>query len=233
MTSSKALPVRTDFDVWVFDLDNTLYRADVNFFGQIDKKMTEFISRYLALQPDDARMLQKEYLEEYGTSLSGLMAVNGMDPAEFLDYVHDVDLSMLTPSPTLRRCIQALPGRKYIYTNGSKGHAKNVATHLNLFDLFDGSFGIEDGGYIPKPKRKPYDVFCDVMDITDPSRAMFFEDGVRNLKVPKDMGMTTVLVTSDDDWSHEPASVRPGAPSNADFIDYITDDLPRWLEQLF
>ena len=138
---------------WIFDLDNTLYRADVEFFSQIDRKMTAFISRYLALQPNEARLIQKDYLAEYGTSLSGLMAVHGMDPAEFLDYVHDVDLSMLVPDPKLRTYIEALPGRKFIFTNGSKGHAKNVAGHLNLFDLFDGSFGIEDGDYVPKPKR--------------------------------------------------------------------------------
>jgi len=82
---------------WVFDLDNTLYRADAEFFSQIDKKITQFISRYLALQPDKARLVQKEFLAEYGTSLSGMMAVHGMDPAQFLDYVHDVDLHMLGP----------------------------------------------------------------------------------------------------------------------------------------
>lgn len=216
-------------DIWIFDLDNTLYRADVDFFSQIDKKMTAFISRYLALQPSEARLLQKEYLAEYGTSLSGLMAVHGMDPAEFLDYVHDVDLTALKPDPNLRAAIKALPGRKYIFTNGSKGHAKNVGTHLDVFDLFDGSFGIEDVDYIPKPKRSGYIKFCDVFDV-DPSRAVFFEDSVRNLEVPKFMGMSTVLVTSDADWSHEPEITRPaGGTSKANWVDYITDDLPAWL----
>jgi hypothetical protein len=103
---------------WIFDLDNTLYRADAEFFSQIDKKMTAYISRYLALLPDKARIVQKEFLAEYGTSLSGMMAVHGMDPAEFLDYVHDVDLHMLEPDPQLREYIKALPGRKFIFTNG-------------------------------------------------------------------------------------------------------------------
>jgi len=214
---------------WIFDLDNTLYRADANFFGQIDQKITAYISRYLALQPGEARLLQKEYLAEYGTSLSGLMAVHGMDPAEFLDYVHDVDLEALKPDPQLRSNIDALPGKKWIFTNGSKGHAKNVAGHLNLFDLFDGSFGIEDGDYIPKPKRSPFIKFCDIFDI-DPTKAIFFEDSVRNLEVPKHMGMKTVLVTSDEDWSNEPEITRPaGATTRANWVDYITDDLQGWL----
>lgn len=214
---------------WIFDLDNTLYRADAEFFSQIDKKITSFISRYLALQPQKARYVQKEFLAEYGTSLSGMMAVHGMDPAEFLDYVHDVDLHVLKPDPQLREYIQALPGRKFIFTNGSKGHAKNVAGHLNLFDLFDGSFGIEDVDYVPKPKRSPYIKFCDVFDI-DPETAIFFEDSVRNLEVPKHMGMRTVLVTSDEDWGDEPEVTRPaGSTTKAEWVDYTTNDLTRWL----
>ncbi len=215
---------------WVFDLDNTLYRGDAAFFAQIDKKMTAFISRYLALQPTDARILQKQYLAEYGTSLSGLMAVHGMDPAEFLDYVHDVELDILKPDPSLRAAIKALPGRKFIFTNGSRGHAKNVGSHLGLFDLFDGSFGIEDADYVPKPKRSPYIKFCDVFDI-DPARAAMFEDSPRNLEVPKQMGMKTVLVTSDVDWSGEThMTAIDGSVRRADWIDIVTDDLAGWLD---
>jgi len=215
---------------WVFDLDNTLYRADVAFFSQIDRKMTEYISRYLTLEPLKARAVQKKYLAQYGTSLSGLMAVNGMDPAPFLDFVHDVELSMLEPDPDLRGLIGALPGRKFIFTNGSQRHARNVGEHLNLYDLFDGVFGIEDVDYIPKPKRRPYEMFCDYFTI-DPTRAIMFEDSVRNLEVPKAMGMQTVLVASDADWSHEPEMTRPatGETVKADWVDVVTDNLTGWL----
>lgn len=214
---------------WIFDLDNTLYRADVEFFSQIDNNITQYVSRYLALQPHKARALQKEYLAEYGTSLSGMMAVHGMDPAEFLEYVHDVDLTALEPDPSLRAGIEALPGKKWIFTNGSRAHAKNIATHLNLYDLFDGSFGVDDVDYIPKPKRSPYIKFCDYFDI-DPHKAIFFEDSVRNLEVPKHMGMKTVLVTSDEDWSHEPEVTRPaGDTTKAKWVDYVTRDLSGWL----
>ena len=214
---------------WIFDLDNTLYRADANFFKQIDVKMTKFIARYLSLESEAASLLRKEYWAEYGTTLSGLMAVHDMDPAEFLDYVHDVELDLLTPNPLMRASIKALPGRKLIYTNGSKGHARNVASHLNLFDLFDGSFGIEDANYIPKPKRKTFEIFNKVFNV-DPARAIFFEDNVFNLEVPKSMGMVTVLVTSDADFSDAPEVVRPsGQSTTAHWVDFTTNDLPKWL----
>ena len=217
-------------DSWIFDLDNTLYPADVEFFSQIVDKIERYVARYLSLEPEAALHLQKEYLTEYGTTLSGMMAVHGMDPAPFLDYVHDVDLKFLKPNPALRANIKSLPGQKYIFTNGSKGHAKNVASYLKLFDLFDGHFGVEDTGYIPKPKAHAYDMFLGVFTDIDPKKAIFFEDNLRNLEVPKALGMTTVLVVSDEDWSHEPEAARPAAGAGeADFVDYVTNDLAGWL----
>ncbi|MEE9273094.1 MAG: pyrimidine 5'-nucleotidase [Robiginitomaculum sp.] len=211
---------------WIFDLDNTLYRGDVAFWALMDKKITTYISRYLALQPTKARILQKQYFTEYGTSLSGLMAVHGMDPTNFLDYVHDVDLSILKPDPRLREGLLALPGRKFIFTNGSRGHAKNVGEHLNVYDLFDGIFAIEDADYTPKPQKSPYEKFIKKYDI-DPKFAFMAEDSARNLEIPKAMGMVTLLVTSDEDWSHEPAATCPVSGRNIPpFVDIHTDDLP-------
>ncbi len=216
---------------WIFDLDNTLYRADMEFFGQIDKKMTAYISAYLDVDAAQARKTQKQYLVEYGTSLSGLMAVHNMDPADFLHQVHDVDLSLLKPEPDLRAAIKALPGRKFIYTNGSRAHAENVAGHLQILDLFEGSFAIEDAGYIPKPQCEGFEIFNKRFDI-DPQKAMFFEDNLRNLSVPHQMGMASLLVTptNGQDFAHEPEAARPGAlNAQTSHIDVITSDLSGWL----
>lgn len=217
---------------WIFDLDNTLYRADVSFFADIGEKMTNFISRYLAMQPEAARLLQEEYYHDYGATLSGMMDIHGMDPAEFLDYVHDVDLSVLTPNPALREAIAALPGRKLIFTNGSRGHIRNVAGHLNLLDLFEGGFAIEDADYVPKPKRSAYEAFNQVFDI-DPATSIFFEDTIRNLEVPKEMGMKTILVGND---VHQHADGHVGATDpgtgrhfEATYVDGVTSDLAAWL----
>ena len=217
---------------WIFDLDNTLYSGDAEFFKQIDKKMTAFVSRYLDRPPLEARKIQKQYLLEYGTTLSGLMAVHGMDPAEFLQEVHDIDLGYLTPDPELRPSIDALPGNKFIFTNGSQQHAKNVGEHLGIYDLFDGVFAIEDADYVPKPKRSPYDQFINEFDI-NPLGAMMAEDSARNLRVPYEMGMKTLLITSQADWSHEPAHARPHNGENLpDHVHDHTGDLASWLRDL-
>ncbi len=226
----KALDIK-HIENWVFDLDNTLYRADSQFFSQIDRKMTAYIERFLNITTQEATKIRQDYWVKYGTTLSGLIAVNNMDPEAFLTYVHDVDLSALTPQPALRNIINKLPGRKFIFTNGSKAHAHNVAGHLNLWDLFDGSFGIEDANYIPKPKSEPYHIFCKQFDIK-PETAIMFEDSPSNLEVPKSLGMKTVLITSDENWSHIPEDKRPANRGReAGWIDASTHDLTDWLRR--
>ena len=221
--STQTSPCSAPIDVmhvenWVFDLDNTLYRAHGEFFTQIVDNITKYISRYLAMHLTEARILQKQYLREYGTSLSGMMAVHGMDPADFLDYVHDVDLASLKPNPELYKGLERLPGRKFIYTNGSRGHAKNIAGHLGIWDLFDGVFAIEDGDYIAKPKPQPYAKFIKEFDI-NPHTALMAEDSPLNLEVPRALGMQTLLV----------APPQMGTP---EYVDYQTNDLPKWLLDL-
>ncbi|KCZ92109.1 pyrimidine 5'-nucleotidase [Hyphomonas johnsonii] len=220
---------------WVFDLDNTLYPAECDLFAEIDTRMTDFVSRLLDLPPDEARKVQKQYYAAYGTTLSGLMEVHKLDPQKFLSYVHDIDLSPLPDLPALRSALEKLPGRKFVYTNGSRGHAERVTEKMGLAHVFNGSFGIEDAAYTPKPRPASYAAF-NTMHGVDPHGAIFFEDLARNLAPAKDIGFTTVLVHSEKDWSHEPVEARPAnlqdllGDDGPDHIDYVTGDLAAFLE---
>ncbi|MEM6666978.1 MAG: pyrimidine 5'-nucleotidase, partial [Pseudomonadota bacterium] len=117
---------------WVFDLDNTLYPAECDLFAEIDARMTDFVARFLRVDHHDARTLQKQYYAAHGTTLKGLMTLHGMQPDDFLHHVHEIDLSPLPISTDLRSAIAALPGRKFVYTNGSRRHARRVTEHMQL-----------------------------------------------------------------------------------------------------
>ena len=101
-------------DCWVFDLDNTLYPSSSDLFPQVDKRMTRFIADFLDLNIQEAGELRRAYYLEYGTTLSGLMALHDMRPEAFLDFVHDVDLGVVTPDPLLDQALSSIPGRKVI-----------------------------------------------------------------------------------------------------------------------
>jgi putative hydrolase of the HAD superfamily len=212
---------------WVFDLDNTLYPHGSPVWPQIDARITAFIAGLFGLDGLSARALQKYYYQQYGTTLRGLMIEHDLDPQIFLDFAHDIDRSALAADEALAVSISRLPGRRYILTSGSHGHAMKTTAHLGIDHLFDGVFDIAAGDFIPKPDERTYHRFLDRFAI-DPARAAMFEDIPRNLEVPHRLGMTTVLVvpkspTNDrEGWERDLAS--------ADYVDHRTDDLAAFLE---
>jgi len=185
----------TETQTWVFDLDNTLYSADSNLFAQIDVKMGEFIAQYLDVSFERARYLQKNYYRQYGTTLSGLMKVHDMKPGAFLDYVHEIDLAPVPEHPELAKAIDALPGRKFIFTAGSRKHAENVAGKIGVLHLFDDIMDIVDTSFVPKEQAEAYDTFLKRHGV-DPKQAAMFEDMPHNLLPAHMLGMTTTLVHS-------------------------------------
>ncbi|MEO3997665.1 pyrimidine 5'-nucleotidase [Mesorhizobium sp. CAU 1732] len=215
---------------WVFDLDNTLYPHHSNLFSQIDVKMTAYVSELLQLPRDEARKLQKELYREYGTTLNGLMARHGIDSDDFLNKVHDIDYSWVDPNPALGEAIKALPGRKFIFTNGDRGHAERTARQLGILDHFDDIFDIVAAGLNPKPARETYDKFVGLHHV-DAKNAAMFEDLARNLAVPKALGMTTVLIVPNN---FEPtfSEIWERDANNEDDVDYVTDDLSAFLSSI-
>jgi len=212
---------RVTADVWVFDLDNTLYPRDCNLFAQIDVKMKSFIGELLDVDIEEAHRIQKEYFRTHGTTLRGLMDNHGLAPTEFLDYVHDIDVSPVPPNPALDDVLHRLPGRKIIYTNGSVSHAENVSNRLGIRHHFDGIFDIIAADYNPKPARAPYEQMLREHDV-DPTRAVMLEDIARNLEPAHALGMTTVWVRSEHDHS--------AMGAEGDHVHHVIDDLVEWLD---
>jgi putative hydrolase of the HAD superfamily len=212
-----------DIDVWIFDLDNTLYPAHCNLFAQMDVKMGEFVSNFLNIEYDEAKALQKQYFAEYGTTLNGLMACHGLSPQDYLDYVHDIDVSKIEPDLRLSEALEQIDGRKIIFTNASAAHAVNVSRQLGIDHHFEEIFDIHKTDFVPKPEKSVYERLLSELDI-DPKRSVFFEDMAKNLKPAHELGMKTVWIPNQEKWSHEQAT--------SDHIHHVVDDLSDWLHDL-
>ena len=180
-------------ETWVFDLDNTLYPTEIRLFDQIERRMTDYVMRALAVGEEEAHRLRRLYWEQHGTTLAGLMLEHAVDPEPYLAEVHDIDLSMVAQSAELRAAIGRLPGRKIVFTNGSREHARRVTAAIGLDGAFDRLYGFEDAAYVPKPKAAAFATVFG-LDGLAPERAAMFEDDHRNLAVPHALGMRTVLV---------------------------------------
>ena len=206
---------------WIFDLDNSLYPHGCNLFELVDRRIGEYVQRLLGLDPDAARRVQKSYFHTHGTTLAGLMAEHGVEPGHFLDFVHDIDLARLTADPDLVAAMDALPGRKFVFTNAGEDYARRVLDRIGLANAFDGFHDIHAMHYVPKPDPAAYFALC-ARHAIDPEQALFADDMVRNLRPASEIGMTTLWIDNGSEQGPEHGAVP-------DFVDFRTDSIAGWL----
>jgi len=178
---------------WVFDMDDTLYPRDQGLMELVQARINAYVVEAVGLDPDSARVLQRQFLDEHGTTLAGLMANYTIEPEHFLHDVHDVPMDGLEPNPALRDQLLRLPGRRFVFTNGAREYAGRVLERLGVTDCFDGVFAIEDADLTPKPEPSTFRRMIRTFGF-EPRSAVFFEDTPRNLEPAKALGMATVLI---------------------------------------
>ncbi|MGH6923205.1 MAG: pyrimidine 5'-nucleotidase [Propylenella sp.] len=217
-------------EAWIFDLDNTLYPRSANLFRQVDERIRAYVGRLLNVDEAEAERIQKDFYRTHGTTLRGLMLTHNVDPDAFLEFVHDIDHTAVQPDPALGAAIQRLPGKKYIFTNGSRQHAEKVAARLGFTGHFEDIFDIVAANLVPKPHPETYERFVTRFGVA-PENTTMFEDLARNLLVPKSVGMTTVLVVPPGtrevfhgEWEFE--------GRDDDHVDFVTDDLARFVAEV-
>ena len=217
-------------ETWVFDLDNTLYPHHLNLWQQVDERIRSYVAEFLKVSKDEAFRVQKDYYRRYGTTMRGLMTEHGLKPDDYLEYVHQIDHSPLTPDPALGDALEKLPGRKLILTNGTRKHAEAVMARLEIDRHFEDVFDIAAADLDPKPLPQVYQRFLALHQV-DPEKAAMFEDLARNLEAPHALGMTTVLVVPQgqrevfrEGWELE--------GRDAPHVDHVTDDLAGYLRDI-
>lgn len=208
---------------WIFDLDNTLYPASTDLFGLIDVRMTAYVQRLLGVDTDEAYRIQKRHFLDHGTTLSGLMRENDVDPHDFLAYVHDIEMDRLAEDRRLADAVARLPGRKLVFTNGDGAYAARVLDRLGMAQAFETVHDIHACDYRPKPDPASYAAMAAALGIA-PETALFVEDMARNLAPAKALGMTTVWLNNGSEQG------RHDAPP--DYIDYEITDLADWLHDI-
>jgi putative hydrolase of the HAD superfamily len=220
-SGERGRPLR-EIEAWIFDLDNTLYPSSCNLFAEAEARMARFIVEELKIELDieAAHALRRRFFLDHGTTLRGLMLEHGIEPRRFLDYVHDIDLSPVKPDPALAAAIAALPGRKFVFTNGTDDYARRILERIGIAGLFAGIHDISACDYHPKPDPSGYRVMIERYGI-DPKAALMVEDMARNLPPAAAMGMTTAWVRTPSDWA------RQGC--EPEHIHHVVDELVPWL----
>ena len=219
------MQLNNKIDTWIFDLDNTLYSADSGIFQQVHKLMGKFIVEHLNVNINEAKNIQRKYYKKHGTTLRGLMDNHGVDPDSFLEEVHKLDYSIVSPNLKLAKNLENLNGKKFIFTNANKKHADIILDKLQIANLFEGIFDIKMANYIPKPEIEPYEKLIETYNI-NPQRTIMFDDIARNLVPASKIGFTTVWINVGlENFSDDVARSKK-------YLDHQTTRLSNWLNSI-
>ena len=125
----------------------------------------------------------------------------------------------------MRNELKQLDMEKFIFTNGSAEHAKNILTHLGVYDLFgrEKVFDIQDAGYVPKPEAKTFDKMVNKFGI-NPKETIYIEDIAKNLSIGKERGTITAWLINNEYWGKK--------ESDKDYIDYKIENLSLFLKEI-
>jgi putative hydrolase of the HAD superfamily len=182
-----------------FDLDNTLYSRRLGVVSRIDRRINEYLAGRVGIPAADVDELRGQFWREHGTTLRGLTARHAVDPDDYLAYVHDIELDdLLEPAHELRALLGRVRGRKMVFSNASRAHARRVLRLLGVHDAFELVIGLEDLGYVPKPQPEAFRTAFDRASARAEGSALI-DDLRPNLAAAKRLGMRTVWVTEDED----------------------------------
>lgn len=183
--------IRTIF----FDLDDTLYPNTNGLWEAIGVRINDFMIRRLDIPKRQVADIRDEYLHSFGTTLNGLMANYQINPQEYLEYVHDVQLeNFLQPDLELQTMMSQIRQRKIIFTNSNTGHAKRVLNILGIESYIETIIDIVTLDFINKPKPQAYSRVMEITNTGDPRMCLIIDDRIDNLLPAVTLGMKTALV---------------------------------------
>jgi putative hydrolase of the HAD superfamily len=183
----------------LFDLDNTLYSANLGLEEFFFSKVWEFISLWLKLSPEDAKNAWKEGYDRHGTTIGWLVAEKGFsDTDDFYAFVHpENELDSMIPDPKLRTFLESLPCPCSILTNSPLFHAERVLKKLELEGFFRKIFDIKGNGFKGKPHASAYQHALDELG-AKPEETLFIDDTPRYVQGYNALGGKGLLIDERD-----------------------------------
>lgn len=178
----------------LLDVDNTLYAPSCGVVDRVDVLINRYLVERVGIARAEVDDIRRRLWTDYGTTLHGLMYGHGIDPEDYLEFVHAIALDdLLVRDDLLAAMLARIPLLKIAFTNGSARHAHGVLGCLGVRDLFFRVYGLERLGFVPKPYVQAYQVV--LADLHAHGRdCVLVEDRAVNLRAARQLGMRTVYV---------------------------------------
>ena len=203
----------------LWDLDNTLYRFSEDFVNHCNQAAAQ---TFCLLKPDlpseEALFLARESYQRYKFSGNIFLEQYDVSYADYHFAFHErIDVADTIYDPQTLAHLKALTHLEHrVVTNASRHWAQRVINHIGLGDFFEPHHVtvMEDVHFIPKARGKDMiEKACESLNI-DAEDIAIVDDLQRNLVLPKEMGLTTILVHPHQD---------EGAVQS--HVDFVADDL--------
>ncbi|WZH40604.1 pyrimidine 5'-nucleotidase [Fusarium acuminatum] len=159
----------------------------------------DYFKKHLGLLPDDAERLHKDYYQQYGQAIEGLVRHHQIDALEYNAKVDDaVPLDdLIKPNPKLRKLLEDIDTSKvrlWLLTNAYVNHGRRVVRLLGVDDLFEG-LTYCDYSQVPfvcKPQKGMFLKAMKEAGVSDVSKCFFVDDSHKNCVGAKDAGWNAV-----------------------------------------
>lgn len=184
-----------EIQLLLIDLDDTVYPPDTGAWDILGNRIYEFMDKYVGIPYEIIHEERDRLFHLHGTTMKGLHVEYGANVNDYLDYVHDVDLTgVIVEDPALRQALIEIPQEKWIFTNACRAHAEQILRLVGIRDLFTDIIDVLDTDPFCKPDPLAFSIALEKAGNPDPSRCLFIDDRVPNLDAAKALGMYTVQV---------------------------------------
>ncbi len=179
------------------DLDDTLYPASAGVMRVVGQLILRYMAERVGIPQERVEQIKKEYYQRYGTTMRGLILHYGIDPDDYLAFVHDLPVhEYIQPNPALDAMLAGISLRKAVFTNADRDHACRVLNALGVPHHFEWIIDVRDFGYNSKPHPIAYSRMLDILNASA-GECIMVEDIPHNLTPAKALGMATVLISDD------------------------------------
>lgn len=183
------------FSTIFFDLDDTLYPADSGLWSVIKERIDLYMHEKMGISWQEISPLRQHLFQTYGTTMRGLKTLYDIDEMDYLAFVHDIPLqNYLQPIPDLRKIIESLPQRKFIFTNADHNHARRVIHALDLDGCFEKIIDILTIYPYCKPMTEAYRIAMQEAGETNPGRCVLIDDSLPNVTEARRLGLYSIRI---------------------------------------
>lgn len=222
-------------DVFLFDLDGTLYSSKAGIEFKIKSQMWQSLSYFLNVSVEEAHKIIWNSIQKYDNEVVALRKLS-VDVEAFYHHVYsNLSIDTIKPYLNLDNTLERISLSKInllLLTNSSKIHIKRVLESLNLSDVWKNTYSFEDMNYNRKPDKIVYKKIIQKEKIT-PSRTIYFDDSLPNLYTAHKLGFKTILVSNglvkEPHFMELHYRVKHEVP---EFVDNYTFDIVKTLQDL-